>query len=90
MADRTSTKPSPTDHTLFLHDDGTPVSDLYLINSLLLIMVDHKNGGWAELESRYYATWRAMKRLRQAFESGEAGLITASLADYFTSTQSGG
>lgn len=79
---------SRTCYADFLHEDGVPVQDLYLLDSLLLLMVDHKNGGWAELEKRYNATWRVMRRLRQAFESGEMERITLSLADYFRETPS--
>ena len=87
-----TTKPSTPVHAGcyadILHDDGEPVQDLYLLDSLLLLMVDHDKGGWAELEKRYNATWRAIRRLRQAFESGEMERITMSLAEYFRDTPS--
>lgn len=69
-----------------MHDDGTPTSDLYLIDRLLHMMIDHQNGGWQELEHRYNATATAMQRLRLAFESGEMERIGLGLADYFRST----
>ena len=61
-------------------------NDLYLIDRLLHMMVDHQNGGWEELERRYNATATAMQRLRLAFESGEMERIGLGLADYFRST----
>ena len=69
-----------------MHDDGTPASDLYLIDRLLHMMIDHQNGGWQELEHRYNATATAMQRLRLALESGEMERIGLGLADYFRST----
>jgi hypothetical protein len=72
--------------SMLTHDDGTPMSDLYLIDCLLHMMVDHQKGGWEELEQRYNATANAMHRLRLAFESGEMQRIGLGLADYFRST----
>ena len=67
------------------HDDGEPIQDLYLINTLLSLMVDRQKG-WSELEQRYNGTARALHRLRLAFESGEMTQISLDLADYFRET----
>jgi len=69
-----------------VHDGGEPVQDLYLLNNLIVIMVDHRLG-FAELENRYHSTRQAMSRLRSAFESGEMTRINLGLANYFRETK---
>lgn len=68
------------------HDDGTKMQDLYLLDTVLCLML--KDSDWAELEQRYFGTQQAIKRLREAFESGEMKILTQSLANYFRTTGS--
>ena len=64
------------------------MSDLYLIDRLLHLMVDHERGGWRELEDRFSATSMAITRLRVAMRNGEMKQIGAGLAEYLRTTES--
>lgn len=59
-------------------------SDLKLIDELLCDMKGmHTGTSWEDIEEFSSVTRRAMRRLREAYSSGEMTVITLGLANYF-------
>lgn len=66
-----------------IRSNPAPASDLKLLDELLCSF-KHPRKGWEEIEkSGYHAEKQAIKRLREAWGSGEMKEITLSLGNYF-------
>ena len=59
------------------------MTDLKLIDELLVVLKDERRMTWAELERSSFTAREAMIRLLIAWNSGEMKTITLSLAKYF-------
>lgn len=62
------------------------MTDLKLIDELLCDIKQTNNLTWLQMEHHTSVTNEAMNRLRSAYRSGEARLITLGLALYFRAT----
>lgn len=64
------------------------MSDLKLIDELLCDLRAVYGLSWAEMESHSSITRAAMRRLREAWTSGEMPVITLGIANHFRATKS--
>ena len=59
-----------------------PYSDLELIDELLVDLRTELNVSWDALERHSSVTYAAIRRLREAYASGEMSVISLGLARY--------
>ena len=89
MTTQTGMQSAPVDRPCYVapcHIDGRPMQDLYLLNEVLMLLLNGVD--WEELENRYNSTGYAIARLRNAYEAGVLHTLNLSLANYFDRTGS--